>query len=113
MSPRSAAAILACTLLSSCVVVPVTVVGYDPDCRIVTHQMQLKTVQADMTINCATRGTNNPACLEWLEAAIVTATGSAIVSGSIVVVGNVIYWAEERIGCYVPASPAQPVVTPP
>ena len=112
MSPRSAAAVLACTLLSSCIVVPVTVLGYDPDCRIVTHHMELKAIHSNMTINCS-GDTNSPACAQWLGAIAVTAAGSVIVSGSIVVVGNVIYWAEERVGCQVPVKAAEPVVLAP
>ena len=112
MSPRSAAAVLGCMLLSSCVVVPVTVVGYDPDCRIVTHHMELKTLHADMSISCGS-STNSAGCNQWLEAVVVTAAGSAIVSGSIVVVGNVIYWAEERVGCQPPVKAAEPVATSP
>ena len=105
MSPRSAAAVLACTLLTSCVVVPVTVVGYDADCRIVTHHMELKATRSDMTLRCSSN-IDSPSCAQWLGEVVVTAAGSVIVSGSIVVVGNVIYWAEERVGCQVPVSPA-------
>jgi len=106
MTPRPAAAVLACTLLSSCVVVPVTVAGYDPDCRIITHHMELKARQDDPTIRCG-NSTDSPACRQWLGEVIVTAAGSAIVSGSIVVVGNVIYWAEERVGCQGPGKPVE------
>ncbi len=112
MSPRPAAAVLGCTLLTSCVVVPVTVVGYDPDCRIVTHHIELKAIHSNMTISCS-GDTNSPACAQWFGALVVTAAGSVIVSGSIVVAGNVIYWAEERVGCQVPVKPAEPVVTSP
>lgn len=106
MTLRSTAAALAASLLASaCVVVPVTVEGYDPDCRLVTHHMELKMTQVHSMIECS-----GSKCNQLLAAFGVTAA-SAIVSGSIVVVGNVVYWAEERAGCAAPGKPAGPAAT--
>ena len=86
---------LAALATSGCVMVPVTVEGYDPDCRVVTHHMELQPVQVTAMGRC-----NDGAC-----AALVLGVGaaSAIVSGSIVVVGNIAYWAEHRASCLAPS----------
>ena len=88
---------LAALAVSGCVVVPVTVEGFDPDCRVVTHHMELQPVQVNAIGHCG-----DGAC-----AALVLGVGAAaaIVSGSIVVVGNIAYWAEHRASC-VAAPPA-------
>ena len=87
-------AVLAALAVSGCVMVPVTVEGYDPDCRVVTHHMELQPVQVNAIGRCG-----DGAC-----AAIVlgVSAASAIVSGSIVVVGNIAYWAEHRASCIAP-----------
>jgi hypothetical protein len=97
LRPLSLAAALA---TAGCVVVPVTVEGFDPDCRVVTRHMELQSVQVNALGRCG-----DGAC-----AALVLGVGaaSAIVSGSIVVVGNIAYWAEHRANCIAPA-PAPPV----
>lgn len=86
--------VLAILWLSGCVVVPVTVEGFDPDCRVVTHHMELQPVQLNAIGRCG-----DGAC-----AAIVlgVSAASAIVSGSIVLVGNIAYWAEHRANCVAP-----------
>lgn len=98
----AAAAALACAALAGCVVLPVTVELYDPDCRIVTRQMVLQPVQIGAFHSCANEG-----CAMLLAAAGATAAVSAVVSGSIVVAGNVAYWFEKKGRCQPPAGPAQ------
>ena len=90
---------LAALSLSGCVVVPITVEGFDPDCRVVTHHMELQQTQVSAMARCSDNGC--AALVLGVEAA------SAIVSGSIVVVGNVAYWAEHRANCVAPP-PAKP-----
>ncbi len=86
------AAALSCLLLSACVVVPVTTEGYDPDCQVITHHMALEVRQAQGLLNCEGRDD----CLrQYLAIFGVTAA----VSGSVMLVGNVVYWAEERAAC--------------
>ena len=105
---RSTAATLAASLLASgCVIVPVTVESYDPDCRLVTHHMELQTTQVNSMVQCSGSGCNQ------LLAAFGVSAASVIVSGSIVVIGNVVYWAEERAGCEAPSKPSGPVVATP
>ena len=98
MSLRAAATtVLASTLACACVVVPVTTADYDPGCQIVTHHMELQAVQVAEINHC-----NNQSCGVIVIAALGVTAASAIVSGSIVVIGNMAYWAERRIGCAAP-----------
>jgi hypothetical protein len=98
MSPGSAFVItLACVLLSGCVVVPVTTESYDADCQVVTHHMELQAVQVGAISSCSNQG-----CAALVIAAAGVTAASAIISGSIVVVGNAAYWAERRSGCMAP-----------
>ncbi len=85
---------LAALSVSGCVMVPVTVEGFDPDCRVVTHHMELQPVQLQAIGRCG----------DGYCAALVlgVSAASAIVSGSIVVVGNIAYWAEHRANCIAP-----------
>jgi hypothetical protein len=107
MSPRSTAiAVLAGVLTSACVVVPVTTTSYDPDCRVVTHHMELQAVQV-----AAINGCSNQGCAAMVLAASGVIAVSAIISGSIVVIGNVGYWAEWRAGCVAPPAPAPTPIT--
>ena len=87
----------ACTVLSGCVIVPVTVEDYDAECRTVTHHMELQAVQLGAIASC-----NNQTCAAMVIAAAGVTAASAIISGSIVVVGNAAYWAEHRAGCVAP-----------
>lgn len=102
MSLRSAAATaLAGALASACVIVPVTTAEYDPGCQLVTHHMELQAVQVAQISRCSGQG-----CEVMVIAALGVTAASAIVSGSIAVIGNVAYWAERRAGCVVPVAPA-------
>jgi len=98
MSLRTAVtAALAGTLACACVIVPVTTAGYDPDCRLVTHHMELQAVQLAEINRCSGQG-----CEAVLIAGLSLTAASAIVSGSIAVIGNIAYWAERRAGCVAP-----------
>jgi hypothetical protein len=91
------ALVTACTLLSSCVIVPVTVENFDADCRVVTRHMELQAVQLGAISSCSNQG-----CAALVIAAAGVTAASAIISGSIVVVGNAAYWVERRTGCLAP-----------
>ena len=91
---RRAAAAGAALLLAGCIVVPQTTYRYDPDCRIVARRMELQAVQV-----AAIGGCSNEGCAALLAAAGLTAAASAVVSGSISLVGNVVYWLERQGQC--------------
>ncbi len=87
------AAALAATL-AGCIMVPVTREVYDRDCQVNAHHMTLEAVQVGAIARC--QGDEGAALLVFVGA---TAAASAVVSGSIVVVGNVVYWFEKQGRC--------------
>jgi hypothetical protein len=102
-SPRTLLAIATTVAAAGgCVFVPVTKETYDPDCQVVHRHMELQVVQVAMINNCADKTCQAVA----ISMAAVTAV-SAIVSGSIVIVGNTGYWAERQASCLAPP-PAAP-----
>lgn len=91
---KSLIAFLLIALLQACVVVPRTDSVYDPDCRILRRQMVLEVQQIGGFGGCS-----NDGCLTLLVATGVVAAASAVVSGSIAVVGNMVYWVERQGQC--------------
>jgi hypothetical protein len=89
-----ATVLVAGALTGACVMVPVTTENFDPDCRVVTHHMELRAVQVAAFNACQGEG-----CQAVVIAALGVTAVSAIVSGSIVLAGNVAYWAEHRSNC--------------
>ena len=96
----TALALLAASLASACVMVPVRRTDYAAGCADVTHHMELQAVQLDAVNGCKA---HRVVAYETCTLTVIAATGlvavSAVVSGSIVVVGNVAYWAERRWLC--------------
>ena len=84
----------AALLLQACVIVPRTVERYDAECRIQSRHVVLDAVQVGSIGSCSNQG-----CVAIVALAGVTAAASAVVSGSIVVVGNVVYWLEKQGRC--------------
>jgi hypothetical protein len=81
-------------LLQACMFLPRTFEVYDLDCRVVAKQMDLQPVQVATIQRCA-----NNECAVLVVAAAATAVASAVISGSIVIVGNVVYWFEKQGRC--------------
>lgn len=72
---------------------PKKVESYDTECQIVTKHLELQSVGINgVGISCQNEG-----CL----IALIPAATSAIISGSIVLIGNVIYWLEEQGRCLI------------
>ena len=102
--------VLAGALCAGCVIVPVQVDGFDYDCKMVTHHVELQAIQLRAIYGCeANRSVSN---IQVCEVAVIGALGlaaaSAVVSGSIMVVGNVAFWVERQATCTPPpaATPA-------
>lgn len=91
-------AVAVSALLQSCVYLPISTEVYDSDCRIISKQMTLQPVQI-----AAIHGCSHKDCVTLLVAAAATAATSAVISGSIVVVGNVVYWFEKQGRCNRPS----------
>ena len=83
-----------CAVLQACVFLPSTIEIYDPECKVVAKQMTLQAVQV-----AAIGGCQNQSCVAMILAVGATAAASAIVSGSIVIVGNIAYWLERQSTC--------------
>lgn len=82
-------------LLAACVYLPRTTQVYDDDCRILAKQMTLDLHQAGVF----STGCSNQGCAALLVAFGAVAMASAVVSGSIVIAGNIVYWFEKRGRC--------------
>ena len=86
--------------LGACVVAPKKVASYDGNCMVSTQKIVLTTEQLQEfnSVNCIT----NSCRAEFAEAAVTSVfvtTTSAIVSGSIALVGNTLYWLESQGKC--------------
>ena len=86
--------VLPLATLTACVYVPRTTAVYDEGCQVMSRQMHLEPVQVG-----AIRGCSNEGCALILAAFGATAAASAVISGSIVVAGNVVYWFEKQGSC--------------
>jgi len=95
---RAIALSLAATL-SACVYVPRTTEVYDAQCQILARYMTLDMQQVGGFGGCSNQG-----CAVLLVTLGAVTMASAVVSGSIVVAGNVVYWFERRGQC-VPQKP--------
>ena len=95
--PRVSISLLAALIgaaLQACVFLPSTIEFYDPECQILAKHMTLQEVQV-----AAIGGCQNQACVAMILAVGATAAASAIVSGSIVIAGNMVYWLERQSNC--------------
>ncbi|WP_207062158.1 hypothetical protein [Motiliproteus sp. SC1-56] len=91
MRSQSVTTLIALLLVSGCVYYPRQIQAYDPACQIVARKLVLEGSSAGyINFSCT-----NEACLLPL----IPAAASAVISGSIVLVGNVIYWLERQGRC--------------
>lgn len=80
--------------LLACAFYPKTVTVYDVDCQIYVRQMELEASEIMQLSACSDEG-----CIgSILGVGFISAT-TAVVSGSIVIVGNVVYWFEKQESC--------------
>ncbi len=91
---RRAAPLAFAALAAGCVYLPRTVEVYDEACRIQARQMTLELHQVLVFGSCVNEG-----CVAMLVAFGAVTAASAVVSGSIVVAGNAVYWFEKRGRC--------------
>jgi len=86
--------VLASVGLYSCIYFPMTTTEYDPACGIIKRHMSLQTNQVEAFVGCQNEG-----CVELLALAGVVSAATFVVSGSIAVVGDVVYWLEAKSQC--------------
>jgi hypothetical protein len=81
-------------LLCSCVIVPRTTEIYNSDCKFIAKQSELKPVYV-----AALGGCKDEQCAGLLVFAGAVTAASAVISGSIVVIENIVYWLEKQKQC--------------
>jgi hypothetical protein len=86
--------VLCVASLAGCVFYPARVAYYDEDCRVRSHKLHLEAEVIGNLDNC--HGEQAKACLVAIAA---VGSVSAVVSGSIVIAGNTIYWLERQGAC--------------
>lgn len=97
---RTAATFGLAAALAGCVLVPRTTEVYDPQCRTYVKQVVLQEVEIGTLGGC-----HNEGCAVLLASLGVVAVASAVISGSVAIVGNIVYWAERQGQCPPPAPP--------
>ena len=93
---------LAFALSGGCVYLPNTITTYNEKCHTYERHMILEVQQIGTLAGC-----QGEACAGALVAFGAVSAATAIVSGSIVVIGNVAYWLERQGQC--PGPSQQPV----
>lgn len=90
----SVALMLVAVLLHGCLYFPRSTLVYDRECKTFTRHMVLGAEEIGPFGHCVNEG-----CVALLIGTGVVTAASAVVSGSVVVVGNVIYWLERTAPC--------------
>ena len=102
----------AALLLAGCIVVPRSTEVYDPACRAYVKQMVLEAEVIGAIGHCS-----NDGCAVMLASMGIVSAASAVVSGSVAVIGNIVYWAERQGRCPTaeapPPAPAASAPLPP
>jgi len=83
--------------VSGCVFYPRTIEYYDAGCDIKYRTLVLGT--EEMKKDCSGQKLKDPQSEACFALVVAMSAGSAIVSGSIVVVGNTVYWLEKQGKC--------------
>ena len=99
-----ALALAGAVVLSACIVVPQTQSVYDPECQVMTRQVTLEAAVVGGFTRCAGEG-----CAAMLATLGIVTAASVVVSGSIAIVANTVYWLERQGRCI--RGPAAPSTT--
>lgn len=92
--------ILLSSAISACMVVPEKVASYDEKCKVSTEKIELSVEQMQLfdEVDCLSKSCKAE-LLSALFATTLVTTTSAIVSGSVALVGNTLYWMESQGKC--------------
>lgn len=89
------AALAVVASLAGCVVfTPVTTTAYNPECATIERHMKLQANQINVLVGCQNEG-----CIQALALAGVVSATTLVVSGSVALVGDIVYWLEARGKC--------------
>jgi hypothetical protein len=105
--PRLAAVLALALLAGGCMVVPRTTHQYDPDCQLVHKRVTLDVQQVNAVAHCG----SGADCAGQLAFLGLVGAASAVVSGSVALVGNVAYWLERQGQCRPPDPAPRPGAT--
>jgi len=89
--------IISSFIFSSCVYYPKKIEYYDAQCDITVKKLVLET--KEMQDACSSKNSNDSSRAACLVGVISLSALSAIISGSLVVVGNTAYWLEKEGKC--------------
>ncbi len=96
---RRTAAAAAVLLLAACAY-PRSVSVYDAECQVERRKLVLEVAEYNRVRGCVNEG-----CVAQLVFEGAVLATSTVISGSIVLVGNIVYWLEQRRGCPAVAVP--------
>lgn len=99
---------LAVMLLDGCVYMPETTIRYDPKCGVYERKMTMQPYQVGSLMGCRDEG-----CVTGLVAAGAVSAASAVITGSVVVVGNAVSWLEKQAQCLNPPPKSDNLRSPP
>ena len=94
MHMRTLISALLFTLLAGCVYVPENAHSYDEKCNVMRKKKVLALEEAIPMANCS-----NEACALLMASYGLVTAASFVVSGSIVVISNTVYWLEKPSDC--------------
>lgn len=94
-------------LLGGCIVVARSADVYDPACRTTVKQVVLETEVVGVLAPC-----RNDGCLVMLASMGIISAATAVVAGSVAIVGNIAYWVERGGQCPEAAPPPAARPTP-
>ncbi|MCW5632382.1 MAG: hypothetical protein KIT17_03525 [Rubrivivax sp.] len=80
---------------------------YDPDCRLMRREVVLDAAVIGQFHSCS-----GQQCSVLLATLGVVSAATLVVSGSLAVVGNVVYWMEHEANCRRQRGPATPASSP-
>ncbi len=91
---RAALAALTAALALAACAYPRTVSVYDAECQVERRKLVLEVAEYNRVRGCVNEG-----CVAQLVFEGAVLATSTVISGSIVLVGNIVYWLEQRRGC--------------
>jgi hypothetical protein len=91
---RQVASTLATAALLTGCAYPRVVSYYDEDCQIMARRMVVDATRMDILGDC-----QNDQCLTNFIVGVTVSATSTVIAGSIVYVGNVLYWKERNKNC--------------
>lgn len=94
MKSYAATLLLILVVMGGCVYLPRTTTTYDDKCQYMKRQMNLEVHQVGVITGCS-----NESCAAALVVFGAITAVSVVVSGSVMVVGNVVYWLEKQGHC--------------